>query len=411
MTTFLRRTFAVGGLALGVATAAPPSADAQGTATRWRAWVGCWTAATVSMDPATYSVICITPTANPDVVELGTIMGGKLVARDTIDASGKDDAVAGGECDGVQNARWSADERRVYLKSSVTCAGTQKTMVNAILAMSPSGEWLDVRGLRSGEGETVRVAQYRAVPIPAALMDSFPAPVRSQLAAGMGARIAAGAPIGTAAVIEASKAVDAAVVEAWLLERGGTFDLDAKTLVALSDAGVPSRVTDAMIAVSHPSAFQVARAARASVDDDRVTGSRVFVNMPGRYDPYGDRYGYGGYGYDPYGYRYGYGYGYGYGRYGTGYNNGYGRGYYPPIVIVNGGGAGEARATMVRGRGYAQEGGPTVSSPARERERSSGSTSTSRASGNSNSGSASSGSASGSSGSSSGTRTAKPRDP
>jgi hypothetical protein len=170
-------------------------------------------------------------------------------------------------------------------------------------------------------------------------------------------------------VIEASRAVAPAVVQAWLLERGQAFSLDAAELVRLADAGVPARVTDAMVAVSNPEVFAVARPEvqprdRRLADDDDVVGRRIYVYMDPSYSPYG-------WGYAPYGYGYGYGrYGYsplGYGG-GYGYNSGlYGYpGYLPPVVILNPGEA-QARGHAVKGRGYTQTDPGSTATPATSR--------------------------------------------
>jgi hypothetical protein len=56
---------------------------------------------------------------------------------------------------------------------------------------------------------------------------------------------------------EASRQLDLNVVEAWLVERGSSFNLDSKRLVELAKAGIPSRITDLMIALSYPGVFSI----------------------------------------------------------------------------------------------------------------------------------------------------------
>ena len=369
-------------LAMGIVAAG--TAGAQGsTGPRWQAWSGCWTAAapTEAYGSSQFAapIVCVLPTSNSDVVEVATIADGKVAKRDTIDASGIARAIHTKDCDGSQVARWSADERRVYLSSSTTCFG-MKSSVSSILGMSEKGEWLDVRGVNAGDGESVRVARYRDIGLPTSVPAEITDALRARSGSASGARIAAGAKIGTTAVAEASKAADEAVVEAWLLERGQRFALNANTLVQMSDAGMPSRVTDAMVAVSNPTAFNLARAEpanRSDVGDDDVRyGRRVPVYLD-PYDPWG--YGYSRYGYSRYG-QYGYGYGspYGYGGYG------YYGGYSGPIIIVTNTTGGTAQITnpqVVRGRGYTQNSGSASSgrsaSPSTESSPSGSSTSSS----------------------------------
>lgn len=378
-----------------VSLSAATGAAQQASGSRWQGWLGCWTpAAPDALMPSAAPLVCITPTSNADVVNVATVQDGKLLATKTIDASGTAQPIEAKDCSGTQEADWSADARRVYLKAVANCAGTTRT-TSGILAMSPTGDWLDVQGIAAGEGENVRVARYRDAGLP----ENVPADIRSALEGRtpsvQGARIAAGANIGTSAVIEASKQATPAVVEAWLLERGQRFSLDAKTLMQLADAGVPARVTDAMIAVTNPQAFAVAHLAPTTQynrPDDEVTGRRIPVFLaPPMYDPFG--WGYSGYGYG-YGYPYGYGYGsnYGYGGY-------YGYPYYgTPVIVVPGSGniPGTSGGRMVKGEGY-QPGVGASNSGRTARPRNAPSPADTRSNGSwgsSSSGSSSSGSAS-----------------
>ena len=399
----MKRSLAVLGLvALAASTA---GAQQMSAGPKWQGWIGCW-APTVagesvfSAPSANGMFVCITPSSSgADAIDVTTVADGKVVSTQKIDASGVERPVEAKGCTGAQRATWSADERRVYLKSASICDGL-RSATSAILSMTTSGEWLDIRGVSSYGSENVRVARYRDAGIPSTISAQLASALRGRSMSSENARIAAGAPIGTKAVVEASRSADSSVVSAWLLERDQRFALDAATLIQLADAGVPASVTDALVAVSNPRAFQFARSGgRADViQTEEETGRRVSVYME-PYDPWGwgysrsSRYGNG------YGYNNGYGYGYG------GYNGGYFGGYSPPIIIVNGSTAVEARGQAVKGRGYTQTQGTPSNTGARERSPSSSSGSPS-----------SSGSSSGSSSNSptpapapAETRTAKPR--
>ncbi|MEO8621949.1 MAG: hypothetical protein ABI625_12840 [bacterium] len=341
--------------AMGLVAVSGASAQQVGAGARWQAWLGCWTSAPLgqSYGSAQFAapVVCIVPTSNSDVVAVATIADGKIIKRDSIDASGRDKAVATKDCEGTQVARWSADDRRVYLSSTTSCGG-MRSKASSILALTQSGEWLDVRGVSAGEGENVRVARYRDVGLPSSVPAEIADVLRGRSMSSQSARIAAGASIGTKAVTEATHSADPSVVEAWLMERGQRFALSATDLVTLADAGIPAVVTDAMVAVSNPDVFQLARAddgSESAVDaSDRRSGRVVPVYMDPYYSPYG--WGYSRYGYNGYGY--GYGYGNGYGGYG-GYYGGYGS----PIIVVTGSqgtGGGGGNSQMVKGRGYTQ---------------------------------------------------------
>ena len=363
--TFTRSAAVVAGMTGLIAG----GAGAQQPAGSWQGWLGCWTAgpAIGGIAPSALApLVCITPTADANVVDVVTVSDDKVVSTQRIDASGREAPLETKGCTGTQRAQWSADGRRVYLKAVATCDGVART-TSGIIAMTPTGEWLDVQGVSAGSDEGVRVARYHDAGVPSAVPEQVAATLRGRATASQGARLAAGATIGSSAVIEASRAVTPAVVQAWVLERGQVFSLDAAELVRLADAGVPAQVTDAMVAVSNPQVFAVARPdarARTRVDDE-IVGRRVYVYMDPRYSPYGWGYAPYGYGYD-YG-RYGYsplGYGGGYG-YGAGY---YGAGYYAPVVIVSPGQAQPARGQAVKGRGYTQTSpGSSTESPASPR--------------------------------------------
>lgn len=391
--------------ALGlVAVATTASAQQARVGPKWIGWVGCWTASVPGASSSeSDGVVCITPSAQGgDAVDVTTIRDSKVVSTQRIDAGGAERPLDAKGCTGVQRASWSADERRVYLRSSSTCDGLKAT-TSGILSMTATGEWIDVREVSSYGSQSVRVARYRDAGVPASIPAEIASALRERGAGVESARVAAGAPIGPSGVIEASRAADSAVVAAWLLEREQRFAVDAKTLVQLAEAGVPGAVTDALVAVSNPSAFRLARASQQSdaiTTDPPTTGRRVSATaFP--YDPWT----WGSLGLD-YGYRYGnpYGYRYGYGGYGYGYNNGYYGGYAPPIIIVNGNSQNGSTGQRVKGRGYTQtEGAATGTARERPRRDSNPAPSSSPAPSSGSSGGSSSG------GSSSEGRTAKPR--
>jgi hypothetical protein len=400
--TMKRVVVALGIVALGASASAAQQASAG---PKWQGWLGCWTPApsaeAIFETPASGMFVCISPTANADVVTFTTIENGKQVSQQTVDASGKEQPLGADKCNGAQRAKWSDDQRRLFLSSAATCEGL-RTATSAILSITPSGDWLDVRGVNAAGTENVRVARYRDAGLPSTIPAEIASALRGRGMASENARIATGASLPTTAVVEASRSAEPAVVQAWLLELGQRFAVDAATLKQLAKAGVPGKVTDAMVAASYPRAFQVARAERRGVSSDDVAyrGRRITAWVDR--DPWlWGASGYGAYGYGPYGYGYS-PYGYGYSS-GGGYYGGY---YSPPIIIVNGSQAPAPHGQVVKGRGYTQT--PPSSSgserPASPSYSPPSSTSSSPSPAPSSSGSSSSGS------SSSG-RTAQPRNP
>lgn len=371
MTNLMRGTVAI---ALAGSFTAVASAQQQtATSTPWRAWHGCWSAASAEVLPIAERapVVCVTPTSSADVVRITTIVHDSVTSAQTVDASGRVVPLGLAGCTGTQVGRWSADRRRVYLSATATCDGAVRT-TNSILAMTATGDWLDVQGIGAGGAERVRVARYRDVGYTGLIPAEIAGALRDGGLSVQSARVAAGADIGVAAVVEASTSAGVGVAEVFVLERGQRFALDARQLVALADAGVSPRITDALIAVSNPAAFAVNRPALAARDsmNDEIAGRRVYVTLDRFASPWGwgyDPYAYGrsGRGYDAYGYngynRYGYlgGYG-GYGGYGyPGYTYG------GPVIIIRGSAPAEPHGRLVKGRGYEQ--GDRTATPSTDR--------------------------------------------
>jgi hypothetical protein len=405
----MKRTTMGSGLAaaaaLVVAAATPAFAADRDAETGWLPWLGCWQpVAAVGVDTPT---VCFVATGDAATVEVITIEAGEIVSRDRLTADGAPRSIDEGGCVGSETASWSADGRRVYLGSELSCEGVPRRMTGLLALASPI-EWLEIQVVGAanvaGDEKGVRVVRYRATSGAALAAHGIVAVPAERALAAETARHAAAAPITVAAVQEAITQVDAEVVEVWMIEREARFALSAQRLIELHDAGVPESVIDLMVALSNPQRFAIDRNARigemlapqrtARPERDRYGYTRF--GTFGRYpywgwNPYSVRYGYGPYSYSPYGW--------GWGSYYTG----------QPVIVIVRPGSGEGRVPLraVRGRGYSSGGTATGTSSAPRTERSTGTASGASSSGSSSSGSAARGS-SGSGATDTG-RTAKPR--
>ena len=305
-----------------------------------QAWLGCWSAelSAVSSDAAP-SILCITPTTNVNVAELLTVQGGRIVARETFDATGRRRAIDAARCTGVRSATWSRDGRRLFVRSTGTCAGVPSSTAG-LLAMSADGEWLDVEGISAGGGTSVHMARYREVLPPPTLPIAARSALRAQALATRSVRVAAGAPVRAEDVLEAARALDAAVVEAWILESAESMDVSQTDVAALVNLGIPARIADALRAVVEPPAY---------ADAARVEEPPGFAQMDSYYD-------------ESYALPLGWGWGWGFGipvgtRFGHGFRDARRFGYHRPPIVRGRDGRPRGRGTWGQGQSGFPRGG------------------------------------------------------
>jgi hypothetical protein len=316
------------GLLLAAPLAAVPAGgsgvvvDGLDTTAGWLAWHGCWKPVGEEAPEAT--LVCVLPGDDATAVRMTTWVEGSLGQETVLRADGVARPVEEGGCLGNQSARWSADGRRVFVRSEFSCGGLGRTSTG-VLAFVVENEWVDVQALTVADQHLARSIRYRAVPVA-----DYPAAVAAELGTERRlvqetARLQYSMPLDVAAVVEASREIAPPAVEALLGARQHGFAMDANMLLRLQREGVPASVIDMMVALSYPQRFAVRERPqptaqegdrmRASRDDDtcydpflmRPVSGMSCSTMP-RYNQY-NRYGYGrdyGYspwGYDPYGWR------------------------------------------------------------------------------------------------------------
>lgn len=385
MTRFdLPRLLLIGALAL----AAPRGAEAQERDPRWLPWMGCWQP--VAEDPGD-ALLCVRPTEGG--VEMTEMEGTEVRSTRAVRADGREDALEADGCTSIARASFSEDGRRIYTHARQSCDGGAAVEASGLIAMVSPTEWIDVQAQAEGESGLSWTRRYRRVSAERTRAAGFEDLAVDESAPARRARGAAASTADVDDVIEATRAVDAEAVRAWIAAMADPFDLDARRLVRLADAGVPSSVIDVMVAVSYPDRFALSR----DGDVDRLGGEAPRAGRRSRGYPipvYGGYYGYRGY-YDPYFYDPYYGY------YGS-----------PSVIIVEPRPDPDPNAKVVKGRGYTRGSGSSGSSSGDSGRRDGGSKAPSaQAPSDSGSGSSSgSGSGSGSGSSGGEGRKAKPRE-
>jgi hypothetical protein len=391
----MKRYSWIAGAAVVVAALLPSAGSAQTQSDRWFALVGCWHA---EGDEAA-NVLCVVPEGAG--VRMVSLANGAVRSESRIVADGRARPVNQEGCQGTERADWSADGTRLFVHTDQTCGAGLNRKVSGIIAFTTPSRWVSVQAVTSGTNQSgARVVQYTAVEptnLPPDIAQSF----RGNRLARETARVAVSARLDLSDVREAAGKVDPIVVENWLTVTGQTFDLDAKKLVALADAGVTPAVLDALIAVSNPDHFDIKGVTAEVIEDGAIRRDAR------------DRYGYGcdnslwwGFDYSAYGYcnrhnRYGY---YGYNPYGYDYYNW--QLINRPIIIVKGSDDDVVNPLRPRATRSGYSSGRTNDSGSSAGRSTAGSSSSG---GSTSSTSSSSGSSSSSSSSSSATRTAKPK--
>ena len=358
--------------ALFSAGVAPARGQSAVTDPRWLAYLGCWEPLEGSK-----STLCVVPAGGTSTVDLVTVFKGQITARERIAATGERIENTSGDCTGWRSAEWSANGQRLFLRSEDGCPGARARSGSGVIAMSSNGQWLYIQSATVAGQTGVQVQRYR----PAA-DDSLHLGITATIAA----RAAAAAPLVIDDVVEASRKVQVDVLQAWLVERGEPFTLDAKRLIALADAGVPSGVIDLMVALSYPQQFAINPAARQG--ERRAAGANSYQGGPVTAIALKEPFCSTSYSMQPYAWYDCFGRSYGY-RHGNGwYPNGY-----PIAIVFSPPSPPRQHGSVVNGQGYSDGSNGTGQAQPRSGEVSAG--------GYSSGGSSSSGSSEG--------RTAQPR--
>lgn len=129
-------------------------------------------------------------------------------------------------------------------------------MASGISALVSPDSWIDIQVVRVGEERELMVRRFRYDEAATRLADD-PTNTTDFALAARTARTAASAVVDTADIIEAASIVDAAAVEALLIETNAAFAIDGSALIALAESGVPGEVIDLMVALSFPDYFVV----------------------------------------------------------------------------------------------------------------------------------------------------------
>lgn len=225
-------------------------------ATGWDPWLGCWTLQVdqtrdgLPVDPTDIPLsarrgsgqdirMCVTREGAG--VKLATMVGETQVFSQTIIADGGKHPIDETGCQGWQRATWSGNGLRLLATAELTCKSAAPRTISQLSMHTRNGTWLDIQSVTTGGRESIRVRRYE------------------RTGDARGAKTPVGAPLALGELPELSAALSPRVVEAALIETNAAFDLDAKKLIALDDAGVPDSVIDLAVALTYPDKFRIDR--------------------------------------------------------------------------------------------------------------------------------------------------------
>jgi hypothetical protein len=256
---------------------------------RWSPWLGCWQLTLESRDydderPESEVLVCLSPRANDMGVGVTTWADGVVVLTETLVADGTEYPVQESGCEGWRSAEWSQDGRRLFMQSKLTCENAIARAVSGVSMMVPGGTWADIQLITSGDRKELVIRRYRDADM--SLTEEWEEEP-AVAPASRSARRSAARALTMDDVIEASRKVDADVLEAILVESDTSIHVDSGSLIRLADSNVPVGIIDLMVALSYPEHFQIRSRKAAS------------GGIGWGYDDFG----YGS-GYDPYGYWY-----------------------------------------------------------------------------------------------------------
>lgn len=227
------------------------SASATPADNEWAGWAGCWRAEAA----AAGDLLCVVPEGGS--VRLVNVADGKVTGESRLHADGASRPVSEGGCEGTEVTQWSADGQRVFTRVELTCGTSIPRRVSSIYSMLSPREWVNVQSIGAGDQATARTIRYTLVDPSEAPAEIAAALATPHMLARETIRQAATAALDIEDLREALRLVDARAVEALLLVRNQSFNVDAKTLVALHRDGIASTVIDALVAVSHPERFAI----------------------------------------------------------------------------------------------------------------------------------------------------------
>jgi hypothetical protein len=190
----------------------------------------------------------VTPLAGTSGVQQLTIARGTITGRRRLIANGANNTFDENGCHGTRMVEWAATGRRAYIRSSYTCDLGLSGTSSGVLAMTSTGDWLQVETVHAGQGLIEHIDLWRDAGVPSSAPSEVFNALASRRLTSTTARAAAASPLTVADVIDALRHVDSSTVRSLIVASGQRFSLNGEEVAALFRANVPRGVLQAMVA-------------------------------------------------------------------------------------------------------------------------------------------------------------------
>ena len=225
----------------------------------WLPWIGSWrlVSSTInSIGPPLKEeyLLTIRPDKEGNFITMESTRDKTVMYEEKIETDGLRHPLNEDGCTGWYSYSWSETGNRLLFNGESSCVGDLSQKISGISIIDTVGDYVDIKLLKSGDEKAITVHRYQHVDsdlnTPAALI----------LSKAYNARISAGKGFSLDEVIELSSKVEPEVLETALVEMHNPFPVNSKQLIRLSDAKVPSKIVDLVVALSFPEKFTVEKA-------------------------------------------------------------------------------------------------------------------------------------------------------
>jgi hypothetical protein len=232
-------------------------------------WIGVWTIIEDrSADRAnnlTRATVEIRPTTDGKGLEISRKMPQPPDIKEVLIPDGTKRPVDATDCSGWQTYRWDAG--LILGSSEMTCKESGAFATSSLKMILESDQMVDILAIKAAGQKRLAVRRL-------AFDRDLVSPGGPRLTVtAAAARMAVSGPWSINRILELSKTVDTAILEAALIEKNVQLKLTSKSLKQLKDTGISTEVIDLLVALAFPDQFDIRRNGQVSLRPVSVSSS------------------------------------------------------------------------------------------------------------------------------------------